>query len=35
VVYRILYQNLPVRKGLFEVMSRERKPEPEEYSKLC
>ncbi len=31
VVYKVLYQGLPVREGLFEVMTRERKPEPEEY----
>ncbi len=33
VVYRILYENLPVRAGLFQVMSRDPKPEPEEYFK--
>lgn len=31
VVYRIIYKDLPVRQGLFEVMSRDPKPEPEEY----
>jgi len=31
VVYRILYENLPVQKGLLEVMSREKRPEHEEY----
>ncbi len=34
VVYRVLYDNLSVRRGLFEVMNRERKPEPEDYFKL-
>ena len=31
IVYRILYEGLPPRKGLYEAMNRERKPEPEEY----
>ncbi|MGI6620141.1 MAG: NAD(P)H-dependent glycerol-3-phosphate dehydrogenase [Bacillota bacterium] len=31
VVYRILYEGLPPHKGLYEAMSRERKPEVEEH----
>ncbi|HHX11025.1 MAG TPA: NAD(P)-dependent glycerol-3-phosphate dehydrogenase [Firmicutes bacterium] len=31
VVYRILYENLSLHRGLSEAMNRERKPEPEEY----
>ena len=36
VVYRILYEDLSPRKGLYEAMNRERKPEHEEYFfRLC
>ncbi|HHW17996.1 MAG TPA: NAD(P)-dependent glycerol-3-phosphate dehydrogenase [Firmicutes bacterium] len=31
VVYRILYENLPVHRGLYEIMNREKRAEPEDY----